>query len=167
MILTDWFSVKRTLASAAFFILLALVLQSLIDRFWPASYWFRVDLISVEDAPFGVVPRMVVDRTINRSFTGNFSAEVEIKSLNHSGYKLICVGKGEDIRYGVDNVLGDDLDLDWWLNGACQSPLGRKVINIATLPVGKYRVDTCWKIFPDNFFSPRTTCKASNEFRIY
>lgn len=133
--------------------LLAIAAMVTADRFWPASWWIDVGQVHVEDSVVGTPPRMKVDRTINRVFYGTWRVEIEKVSPTGGFVFIPPPAYGENL-YEPQNELPDPLDLEWWGNAAMARPAP-----------GSYRIETCWRIFPQ-IFSPRRFCRTSNLFEI-
>lgn len=169
MKLSAIFDVKRFVGAGMLFIISALVLQGVIDRFWPTSYWLEMIEVHVDDAPVGTAPRMTERRIIHRKFAGSYRAEVEVQRQDRPNkYTLVCRATGGDFDYAPDNEPPEDLDLFWWVGDACKKgESGFTIIDVRNLPVGVYRVETCRTIMPLKFFSPRVVCLTSNHYRVY
>lgn len=120
----------------------------------PASIWLDVQAIGVEDSTYGDPIVMHVDRTISRSFEGEYNVELR-KSANR---EVVCNGIN-DIEYDPDAQLPTPLTFKWWAYGlpGCDFPI----------PAGKYFIVTCWNIFPHVPLMPtKRLCVDSNVFDI-
>lgn len=113
----------------------------------PASWWFTVTSVRVDDAVVGADPVMHVEREIHRPFTAAWSAEVE-QLLRSGGFVLVCRGAGES-NYAVDNRLPDPLTLTWWVSPKCR------------LGPGQYRIATKWRLE-----TGQTVNATSNTFEV-
>lgn len=117
----------------------------------PASFWFDVRYVRVNDSVAGIPPVMEVDRAIHRDFRADWTATVMRKGAG--GFSTFCVARGGS-DYRPDASLPDDLDLDWWT-------WPTKCV----LPPGTYRVKTLWvlhlPIFPD-----KEVRSTSNVFEV-
>ena len=97
----------------------------------PASIWYEVRLVAVEQPVYeGAEIHLIVDRTIHRSFEGEFEVTVRDASSN----TIICNGDG-GLRYIAGAKLPDPdrLTLDWWANAPC-----------GFLAAGSYVLETTW-----------------------
>ena len=118
---------------------------------WPASWWLRVDSLTVLDARPGVAPTIIVDRTIRRDFRADWV--VTVMRQGAQGFYSFCSARGEN-DYRPDAVLPDVVDLDWWTGPSRCS-----------LPVGTYFLRTLWTIHPPGL--PAKEVRAqSNVFRV-
>lgn len=123
----------------------------LVDYFLPASIWFEVDSVHVQDAIEGEAPAMAVSRHIHFPFTGTWRAEVE----RWNGRKFVLVQgceSGRTQNYAPDNELPDPLDLDWWIFPAHCRPAP-----------GTYRVETVWIVHKGR---DKPVRKPSNMFQV-
>ena len=119
--------------------------------FWPASWWLRIDNLTILDGKVGVSPVVVVDRTIRREFRAQWV--VTVLRQGRSGFYAFCTGRGEN-DYQPTTVLPDVVDLRWWTES-----------ERCDLPAGTYYVRTLWTIYPAGL--PAKTIRAqSNVFRI-
>jgi len=123
-----------------------------VTALWPASYWLQVDYVIVHDTVEGTPPRMSVSRTIKRPFLGSWLATV--LERESGGFSAYCPAPGVN-DYRPENVLPDDLDLNWWtFPKECD------------LPPGDYKVSTVWMIDPP--LMPRKTIRVmSNVFTVH
>ena len=120
---------------------------------WPTSYWFEVDVITVEDAKVGEPVIMTVDRNIKRPFYAEWT--VTVREAVADGYVIRCLSKAAT-DYRVDATFPDPLTLSWWANSECDG-----------LGVGSYILTTSWDIRPDILGLPKKTLTAeSNVFKI-
>ncbi|KIC39352.1 hypothetical protein [Leisingera sp. ANG-M7] len=119
----------------------------------PASWWFEVSGIHVENAAAGECPKMTVNRDINRHFYAKWTVTVMRQTAGGNWYTYSTHRGANDYR--PDNSLPDNLDLCWWA----------WVDQIDLLP-GRYRIHTLWRIEPANG-GMREVRRASNAFDIY
>ena len=99
---------------------------------WPASWWFDVKSIHVQNTWSGERIGMIVDRKINRPFRGEW--QVTIRSWDGSGWVTWCNASGAS-HYATEAKFPKMLTLDWWTNGQCHP-----------LPSGRYMMQTSWRI---------------------
>lgn len=146
--------ITRTLDNTAIFLLaLCFLFFQAVVNFWPASYWLKVDFVKAVSVKQGERVPMLVDRTINRPFTGEWV--VSVKRFVELGWVHHCHGTGK-ANYKPGGNLPTDLDLEWWTAGACKS-----------LPAGSYIIETSWKIKPTFDFLPeRQVSATSNIFEV-
>lgn len=124
----------------------------LMTTLWPASWWFSVTRVYIQDAKQGQPVIMEVDRTIRRSFDATW--DVLLRRQTASGWMVVCAAQGS-ADYNPDAVFPDPLLLDWWTNGTCGP----------SLTPGKYRLHTTWQLEPD--FNPIKRVKiTSNVFEV-
>jgi len=126
--------------------------QIAFDIVIPASQWFEVQSVKINDTTEGRAPSMTVVRSIHKPFYGEWTSEVE--RLNESGsFTLVCQSQGR-ANYSPSNDLPPNLDLNWWTYPVkCQ------------LAPGAYRVETVWRIFPTGI-TPRKVEYTSNVFNV-
>ena len=117
----------------------------------PASLWIDVGSVTVADAIEGEAPKLVVDRTVKRSFAGLRQVELEKKGTR--GFVQIDKAVGGD-NYRPDNELPEDLDMDWWTAPKQFRPLP-----------GRYRIETCWTVIL-TWIKDRRTCVVSNTYTV-
>ena len=99
---------------------------------WPASWWFEVQSVHVQNTWGGERIGMIVDRRINRPFRGEW--QVTIRSWDGSGWVTWCNASGAS-HYATEAKFPKMLTLDWWTNGQCHP-----------LPSGRYMMQTSWRI---------------------
>jgi len=120
--------------------------------FWPVSFWFSVDHVTVSDAAVGETPAMSVSRTINRPFNATWRVELE-RQTSRGGFIFITKASGDN-RYSLDSALPENLDLDWWTYPKTFRP-----------SPGRYRIETCWNLAVAGT-SHKPLCIHSNVFTI-
>lgn len=95
----------------------------------PMSHFYELRSVTVSDAPAGVSPSLIVDRTIHRDFRGRF----EIEIMRAEGSEFVawweCGPHASDWRMYRDEArLPAEMDLDWWMgippNRPCPLPPG-------------------------------------------
>lgn len=123
--------------------------------FWvdaqPTSSIFAADVI-VPDFRAGENPLVDYNRSIRRSFVGDY--EVEVKQLN--GAATFCTGNAENISYKKDEPLDPSIaSLSWYVYNACSMRL---------IP-GKYYLETNYTIHIPNE-STRYMTTNSNVFTV-
>lgn len=118
----------------------------------PASHWLRVDRVQVIDAEAMTPPPMIVERQIRREFRATWI--VTVMRRNALGFHVFCTARGEN-DYRPENVLPEDLDLDWWT-----WPVQCR------LPPGSYYVNTVWTLHPAGY-PPKEVRSTSNIFEIH
>ena len=128
--------------------ILALLIGS--GNLLPATTWFEVRRVAVQDTIVGASPRMYVDRIIRRPFRSRWFVEIERKAGDR--YVLWCHNNGVS-NYEIDNDLPEPLTLLWWLEAECK------------LPPGVYRVDTFWRWEVFGGFE-RSIRQISNDFKV-
>lgn len=117
-----------------------------------STFWFKPELVVVQDALVKTSPKMGFTRTIKRPVLMKYSVIVRDAHL-----AVVCEGGSEVFEYSPDATLPPEFDLDWWTDGDCP-----------TLPTGTYIVETCW-IATERFWGllpDRSACVASNTFRV-
>lgn len=118
----------------------------------PASIWMEVKSVKVSDTYTGVSPAMAVDRTIKRSFTASWVAEVHSRQQDGS-FATVCTGSGTN-EYKPEDSLPLNIDLDWWtFPEKCK------------LTEGVYQVLTVWNVKPSNYPTKRVE-NVSNTFQV-
>ena len=164
---SSWFDVKRFVGAAVMFITLAAIMPSLVDRFWPASYWVDMQEVHVADAPQGQSPAVTETRIVKRKVRATYNAEVEVKQFEpKAGYRLVCRASGGPFEYDLDNLPPDNLAA--WVDDSCMKAGSSGVkIDVRNLPVGVYRMETCRTILPARIFSEKRECATSNDFTIF
>ena len=126
--------------------------HTVIDIVAPPGMWLEVQSVKIRDTTEGVSPTMVVFRTIRKPFYGEWKAEVE-RMLPGGTFIMICQANGSN-NYSPLNTLPENLDLDWWTYPTK-----------CNLKVGKYRVETVWRVFPSGI-TPREIHYISNVFEV-
>lgn len=123
-----------------------------LTQLWPASWWFEVPLVRVQDARAGQPIRMFVDRTIHRPFTARWAAVVRVQDGTRT--EVVCAA-GSLSDYRPDAALPATLTLDWWTAGTC-----------ATLPAGRYSLTTVWDIQGTALLPDKQVKAVSNLFEV-
>lgn len=103
----------------------------------PVSWWLVVDHITVNDGVAGQPITMDVDRTINRTFEGEW--RVEVRRMERGAWESYCTTSTKRQTYEADAALPDPVTLEWW---AWTEP------RCYSLPEGTYRITTVWTINP-------------------
>lgn len=101
----------------------------------PMSHYYELRSVTIADAPEGVSPKVIIDRTIHRDFRGRY----EIDIMRAEGSEFVawweCGPHESDWRtYRDEASLPDRIDLDWWLG----IPPARQ----CPLPPGTYKLLT-------------------------
>jgi hypothetical protein len=130
---------------------------SVIAANLPASWWFRVGQVHIENTAQGNCPVLAVDREIKRPFWGDWTA-VLLRKQGSGGFSVFRVYSGAT-DYQPATILpeGENLNLAWWFEipkDAC------------AWPRGEYRVQTSWIITPDRGAPRRPVRRTSNTFTI-
>ena len=157
------FDLKRFVGAAIVFIASAAILQGVIDRLWPATYWMEMRGLAINDAPRGTAPAVREDRIVHRDISATWQAELEELNPDGKTFTIRCAASGGPRMYRRDNALFRDLS--YWFGEVCKDSTGA-IIDLHNLPRGLYRVDTCRTLYPARFFSPRGQCVLSNTFKI-
>lgn len=122
-------------------------------RWAPASEWFVVDSVHVEDSSVGFPPAMEVQRTIKQTFAASWNVNVD--QLNDRGrFVQMCAANGSG-HYEPDKDLPLNLTLTWWTFP----------VNCAPAELGRYRVDTVWTIQLSGGLT-KTVRAVSNVFSV-
>lgn len=126
----------------------------------PASNWMEVKRIHVSDAQIGTWPKMEVERTIRKQFSGDWTVRLDVKT--GEGFTFYCESRGQT-RYLPDAELPPDLDLEWWSLGEfVRNHYAKTHIPCVILP-GTYRLITEWIIRADGY-PVKTVAFTSNAF---
>jgi hypothetical protein len=126
----------------------------------PASNWMEVRRIHVADASLNEWPKMDVDRTIRKPFSGEWTVRLDVHT--GEGFTFYCEARGQT-HYKPEAVLPPDLDLEWWTLGEfVRNYHARTQIPCAILP-GTYRIITEWIIRADGY-PVKTVAFTSNAF---
>ena len=131
---------------------LTLLVAATAMQLWPASWWFEVDSVRVLDSQVGSPVVMVVNRTINRDFVGDWTAS--IRRLENGKWVPYCTATGST-NYQVDSELPDPLTLKWWTAPDCHP-----------LEAGKYIMRTTWRINLTGFLPDKDVQATSNIFIV-
>ena len=109
--------------------------------FFPASYWYEVDHLSVPNVRSGEMPIVIMERNIHRDFEGVW--QVGIWRAGRGGWISQCSTHPHEHDYRTDEVDPDPMPLDWYVgyDAACYD-----------LPPGIYRMDTKWQVNPHGLF---------------
>lgn len=128
---------------------------ALVNAAIPASRWFEVATIAVEDAATGESPLVEVERTIRRPFTGHWT--VTLRRENGEGYAAFCTRNGRnDYRPGASPPVGKDLD--WWMGIPANAPC-------PALSPGRYIVTIAWTLEIPGL-EPKVVRAESNVFEV-
>ena len=120
---------------------------------WPASFWFEVDSVYVDDTVVGEAPHMQVERNIHRAFHADWI--VTVMRINASGQPVTwCPAASGHNDYTPEAALPEPLTPDWWMWPA----------KCALLP-GHYVLRTTWTIRP-TWTLPRVVRTQSNVFLV-
>ncbi len=122
--------------------------------FTPASHWFQVTTVHVDDAWEGECPRITTDRVIRRPFVGRYIAT--IRELAGDGWEMVVPPVATNtIYYQPNSRLPNNATLQWWMEwqGGCH------------LISGTYVLDTVWQVEPDHM-AYKTIAVRSNVFTI-
>lgn len=125
----------------------------------PLADDFLVADVFVHDTLYGQDPLMNVERTVMKSFRGNWTVEV---NTNEGIY--VCSSSGGSI-YTPDSITPTEITLfDWWML-AGDDPESSCLPAFYPLPVDCYYVDTVWEAtdFEGNFIA---IFNRSNEFCV-
>lgn len=128
--------------------------DAIIRQITPASNWFEVRSVFIEDSTAGVSPLMKVDRTVAKPFRGEWHVTIRQMVNGGDGY-AVCIAEGaSDYSAAASFPPPDKFNLDWWMY-----PIK------CNLGPGRYRAYTLWRIFPDGY--PEKQVRAtSNTFTI-
>ena len=139
-------------ADAFFGTMLALVMIGIGAWFLPASFWFDVRNVQVLDTVHGASPAMVIERTIHRPFTADWT--VSVLRISEDGTSAYCSVEGHN-DYVPGAVIPPGVNLDWWTwPERCE------------LEVGQYVVRTLWEIRLFGFLSKDIRI-TSNPFNVF
>ena len=119
---------------------------------WPATWWFDARSVTVFDAAERKPIQMLVDRTINRPFVGEWN--VLVRRADPDGMTVKCQARGTG-NYRVDSTFPVPLTLEWWTSGECPS-----------LPQGRYIMTTVWRL-PGFLGIPKVIAVDSNPFTVH
>lgn len=151
--------VNAWLTGAAMALMFAFVIApTAISALFPMTFFYELRSVTIDDAPSGQPPHIVVDRTINRVFTGRFDNVI----MREQGSEFVaywsCGTHGSDWRqYRPDAALPIGADMDWWLD----IPPNRE----CHLPPGRYKLVTT--IFAKAWFGAEvSTERSSNVFTV-
>jgi hypothetical protein len=121
----------------------------------PASRWFEVGGITVDDTVTGVSPLVHVDRTIKQPFSGRWT--VTVRRVEGKGLVSHCDRSGQN-DYLTDSVLPAQTDLEWWMEVPPNRPC-------PPLAPGRYVVTVRWLIeLPDR--TDKEIRVTSNQFQV-
>lgn len=118
----------------------------------PASIWYDVATLHVNDAKVGESPRLIVDRSINQDFSGSWV--VTVRKRDGQRWDIFC-GASQTLRYKPTSILPPDVDLNWWTANQCKP-----------LPAGTYYFNTTWKIEAPSPIPDKTVSIDSNIFEV-
>lgn len=120
----------------------------------PGSFWMTVRQVEVLDFQQGKPGFVIVNRTVNRDFRGDYA--VVIRDLTDGRRTVVCEAHG-GIDYEPGETLPDPVTLDWWAYSD-QRCHGRN------LAPGTYDMTTTWTVRTPFGFLPdklvRTTSPA-------
>ena len=140
--------------STAGFVLALLFLAAVgAVYFFPASYWFTVERVQVENSKVGQPVSMTVKRTVNTAFVGSWY--VTVRQWD-GAWVPYCAARG-DAYYQPDSRLPADLTLTWWTD---EKP------RCSNLPVGKYEMLTRWVIKGKGILPDKEISMLSNTFLV-
>ena len=136
---------------------------ALLDRQFPASYWYELDSVIVTGPDGGAVVKgepvfVAVRRTIHRDFLGSYVTTVRALPDLHT----VCTGPpgGLPVPYRTGARLPEPLTLGYWTEGA-QPPCEE------ALTAGHYILQTCITINPAIWLlSDRQVCRDSPPFEV-
>ena len=131
---------------------LILLLSALVVQLWPASFWFDVASVRVEDSRVGGPVIMAVSRTIHRDFTGEWTTS--LRRLQDGKWIAYCTASGAT-NYQTDSSLPDPLTLQWWTYPDCHP-----------IDEGKYIMRTTWRIKGMGFLPDKEVQATSNIFVV-
>ena len=137
---------------AAFWISGVFLAAFVFAHSWPASWWLDVRRVLVFDAVANAEIIMDVDRTIHRSFVGDWS--VVVREYVSGRWVVVCTARGTS-NYTPEAALPDPLTLDWWTDGACPR-----------LGAGTYFVSTIWTVRGQWGLPDKVIQSASNVFEV-
>ena len=153
-------TVARKLGSwpATLMVALAMVVYVVISAVPLSAFWFEAGRFEISDAIDGESPSIIFERWIKRDV--NMSYSVTIRNVDDS-MLIVCDAQVGPFTYSADTTpVGPGAlrkDLGWWANDECNN-----------LPVGNYRIDTCWTARNLIFsLAPlKTTCTGAHFFSI-
>lgn len=119
-------------------------------NWWPASWWLEYRSLSVSNAVVGEPIRMTADRTIARPFVATWNVTLRVWN---GGWEVYPCGTTRTQNYTPDTKLPHDLTLAWWTGKEC-----------ATLPAGRYKMTTTWRI---NLQSPLPDKRVTIESNVF
>ncbi len=145
---------RSALASTRMFLIMAVWLIAYLGvHLWPASFWFEVRTVQVQETLENTPILMVVDREIKRPFVAEWVATV--RRVSPTKLEPFCSGSGRN-DYSPVQDMPEVPTLEWWTGGKCP-----------TLPAGDYIVDTVWTVEPSIPFLPYKHIRnTSNLFHI-
>ena len=143
------------------FIIALLVLAILAPIGWdfaktsaPTSLRFEVDEVLVHNKAEGDELKIVVDRTINRAFLARWIVEVhEERTDGRFELRAGCTGTDRN-NYQPGDKMPTPVSLKWWIGH-----------DRCTLPPGRYRIDTVWRLFLGRW-GDRDVRNRSNVFTV-
>lgn len=123
--------------------------------FAPSTIWYELRSVVVTDDYTAEGQRIVlIDRSINRSFYGEWRVEEQKRIGDHFTTVQLCEA---DNYYLADKGLPEIVTLDWWKGENCRPA------NPQFAP-GEYRICTWVTIMPQ-IFPPRTVNTCSPIFK--
>jgi hypothetical protein len=134
-----------------------LLIPVAIVAIWPASWWFTVDTVHVNDSRVGEQITMLVKREAKRPFVGTYYVTVHKWTAN--GPEAYCRTQGGPWEYKKQSTYPPTLTFKWWTEDApsCRG------LNSAP---GQYKVTTRWVIHGDWLFPNKSITVESNIFNV-
>lgn len=136
-----------------YFAALGWIAFTLVTQLWPASYWFEVRSVRVQNSVAAASIVMKVDREIKRPFDAVWTTQVRTFRPDGEGYVACTASAYSEYKAGAD--LPQLLTMDWWTDGRCP-----------TLPPGKYMLSTAWRINPSGIWPSKIVRADSNVFEV-
>lgn len=148
---------------AIWFGIIYFVLIPTVQTMLPASLWFEVHRVDIEDTAFGEDPVMVVDRTINaeRPVQGSWT----VKVYNATDEDSVCANSGATLYRPEARIKNPIRLFSWWMAAPGQKP--ENVCLVWPLPPGKYCVLTAWSFYPEGYPRPKVVEAPTACFTVY
>jgi hypothetical protein len=125
--------------------------QSLARENAPVTEYFEVRQIAVPDHIVGTNPEIIYDRSVNKSFSGRYTVEVQEAGTLQALTK--CTGS-EEANYTPEKQLPEGgATLFWFIGKEC------------LIPPGSYRLEACWEVRREKA-STIHYCRASAIFNV-
>lgn len=135
-------------------------LPKLVNAVYPASWWFDVRTVQIEDTQFGRSPEVIVDRDINADFTGNVKVVVRPVTKNAGDPPSACP-RG---RYGIQYKKGAAYpEVPWTLARFQDVPPNPE----CRLDPGSYSAEFTWERPIFGGLMALTTSATSNIFTVH